>query len=363
MMKSLEIIIFFPSIESGGADKNLFMISNFLSKKFRKISIVTSSNKYKKKFKNINFISPASMFWEKFGRNLKTLISVIYLIKTILFKKNIIVFSFQSNIISIIICKLLSKKIITRSNSFPNDWTKNLVKKIIFKNIYQLADKTIVNSIAIKKKFNYFYNVNPFHIYNPIDKSRIISLSKKKIKNIYKYKKSLKIIIVGRLSKEKDHITFLKSLKILNNKINFEALILGSGIYKEKIERFILQNKLKNNVKLVKFKSNPYPYISKSDILILSSLHEGLPNVLIEAAVLKTLCISTNCETGPKEILLNGKAGSLFKIQDAKGLSKKIVYFYKNKNLSKKLVNTAYKNINRFDYNQNLNLYFKIINN
>jgi len=196
MMKSLEIIIFFPSIESGGADKNLFMISNFLSKKFRKISIVTSSNKYKKKFKNINFISPASMFWEKFGRNLKTLISVIYLIKAILFKKDIIVFSLQSNIISIIICKLLFKKIITRSNSFPNDWTKNPLKKFIFKKIYQLADKTIVNSIAIKKKFNYFYNVNPFHIYNPIDKSRIISLSKKKIKNIYKYKKSLKIIFI-----------------------------------------------------------------------------------------------------------------------------------------------------------------------
>lgn len=363
MMKSLEIIIFFPSIEGGGADKNLFMISNFLSKKFSKISIVTSSNKYRKKFNNINFIGPASIFWGKFGRKLKTLISVIYLIKAILFKKDIIVFSFQSNIISIIICKLLFKKIITRSNSFPNDWTKNPLKKLIFKKVYQLADKTIVNSLAIKKKFNFFYKINPIHIYNPVDKSRIIGLSKKTIKNIYKNKKSLKIIIVGRLSKEKDHITFLKSLKILNNKIKFEALILGSGVYKEKIKRFILQNKLQNNVKLIKFKSNPYPYIYRSDILILSSLHEGLPNVLIEAAVLKTLCISTNCETGPKEILLNGKAGSLFKIQDEKDLSKKIIYFYKNKDLSKKLINTAYKNINRFDFNQNLNQYFETIKN
>ena len=53
-MKSSEIIIFFPSIEKGGADKNLFMISNFLAQKLDKVSILTCSRKYKARFKNIN---------------------------------------------------------------------------------------------------------------------------------------------------------------------------------------------------------------------------------------------------------------------------------------------------------------------
>ena len=80
---------------------------------------------------------------------------------------------------------------------------------------------------------------------------------------------------------------------------------------------------------MVSYKNNPYPYIKQSDILVLSSLHEGLPNVLIESAVLKTFVISSNCETGPKEILLNGKAGALFKVSNSKHLADKILYFKK----------------------------------
>ena len=84
-------------------------------------------------------------------------------------------------------------------------------------------------------------------------------------------------------------------------------------------------------VKMVSYKNNPYPYIKQSNILVLSSLHEGLPNVLIESAVLKTFVISSNCETGPKEILLNGKAGALFEVSNSKHLANKILYFKKEK--------------------------------
>ena len=94
--------------------------------------------------------------------------------------------------------------------------------------------------------------------------------------------------MAGRLSKEKDHKTFLKSLKILSKKLFFEAIILGSGDQERKINNIILNYDLQNKVKILSFRNNPYPYIKQSDILILSSLHEGLPNVLIEAAVLKT---------------------------------------------------------------------------
>ncbi len=86
-MKSSEIIIFFPSIEKGGADKNLFMISNFLAKKLNKVSILTCSNKHKAKFKNLKYIGPNSNIFDDVGRGLKTLISLYYLIKVIFIKK------------------------------------------------------------------------------------------------------------------------------------------------------------------------------------------------------------------------------------------------------------------------------------
>ena len=172
------------------------------------MSVLTSSNKYKSRFKKVKYIGPNSDIFENLGRGLKTIIATYYLIKFIFTQKKFLVISFQSNIFAILICKLFSIKIITRSNSFPNDWTNNFIKKLIFKIIYKLADKTIVNSKSIKSKFVKFYGINPVHIYNPIDKLKIISLSKNKIKKIYKSKNSLKLIMVGRLSKEKDHKTF-----------------------------------------------------------------------------------------------------------------------------------------------------------
>ena len=75
---------------------------------------------------------------------------------------------------------------------------------------------------------------------------------------------------------------------------------------------FIENNNINKNVQLIGYKNNPFPYIIKSDILILSSKFEGLPNILLEAQYLKKYIISSNCSSGPKEILMNGKAGDLF---------------------------------------------------
>ena len=77
---------------------------------------------------------------------------------------------------------------------------------------------------------------------------------------------------------------------------------------------------------------------------------------------MKKFIISSNCPTGPREILLNGKAGFLFNVGDYVKLSDLILYFSKNKkSLSKKIL-TGYKNLNRFDYSQNLKKYLNVIN-
>ena len=69
----------------------------------------------------------------------------------------------------------------------------------------------------------------------------------------------------------------------------------------------------------------------RSDLFILSSIFEGLPNVLLESLALNRFIISSNCPTGPSEILSYGKGGILFKIGDYKDLGKKIIFYKKNK--------------------------------
>ena len=103
------------------------------------------------------------------------------------------------------------------------------------------------------------------------------------------------------------------------------------------------------------------PYIKQADLFILTSKFEGLPNVLLESIVLKKMVISSNCPTGPKEILLNGKGGLLFKVEDYKDLSKKIVFYIKNKKKCQKMMNFSFNQLSRFDYKINLKKYLNIV--
>ena len=200
-------------------------------------------------------------------------------------------------------------------------------------------------------------------IFNPLNKKDIIRNSnvKSNEKFFKSQKKYLKILNIGRLTKQKDQITILKALNILKKKINFRFLILGRGVEKYNLQKFINENKLNSSVKLRGFKKNPYPIIKQTDIFVLSSRYEGLPNVLLEAATLKKVIFSTNCPTGPKEILLNGKGGFFFNIGNHYELAEKINFYYKNKKKFNSKINQTYNNLNRYDFKKNLQRYFSTI--
>ena len=359
-----EIIIFMPSIEGGGVEKNLFLISNFLSKKFNNVSLITTSHEFKNKFKSLKFIAPYFNL-NKYGRKIKYIFCLYLLLKQIIKNKNIVVLSFQANLYCILICKLLNTKIIVRSNSSPSGWSKNFLKKKLFKLLLGLADTIIVNSNDFKKEFKKRFNLNTIMIYNPLNKNEILTLSKKKIFFPFfdKSKNYLKIINIGRFTDQKDHLTLLKSVNELKNKINIRLLIIGRGVNYNKLIKFIDINKMNKIVKILNFKKNPFPYLKKADLFLLTSKFEGLPNVLLEAATLKKNIISTDCPTGPREILKDGRYGFLCEIENYKQISEKIIQFRsKNKKALNKITNLAYKDLDRFDYKFNLNKYYLEIN-
>ena len=94
-------------------------------------------------------------------------------------------------------------------------------------------------------------------------------------------------------------------------------------------------------------------FINKSDLFVLTSKFEGLPNVLLEALTLKKFIISSNCPTGPREILKNGKYGFLFETEDYKKLSELILKYSKNKSKFKNKIELGYKSLSRFDLDVN----------
>ena len=361
-MTQKRLILFIPSIEGGGVEKNLFIISNYLKDKIKNISVITVSNKFKNKFSGkIKFISPKADFWDKIGRRKKFFVGLFLLFFEILKDRNTLVFCFQGNVYCTLLCKLLGIKIIVRSNSAPDGWSQNKFKHIVFKYVLGSADKIIVNSLDFKKKFKTKFNIQTECIYNPLNKQEIIT--KSKTKNKIKFdKKKLNLINVGRYTDQKDQLTLLKAVNRIKDKIKFNLLIVGRGVEKKNLIKYIHENNLSRQVRLIDFQKNPFNLIKSSDIFILSSLYEGLPNVLLESQVLKKFIISSNCPTGPREILLNGKAGFLFNVGDYKKLSKLILSYSKNKKSFLKKISIGYKNLVRFDYKKNLDNYLKIIN-
>ena len=363
-MNTKNIVFFMPFIGGGGVEKNLFLIANFFSKKSRKIKICTYSDKYKKKFdKKIEFLTPKFNFFENINLRIKYILCLLTLSRFLYNNNDTIVFSFQANIYCILDCKFFNIKIVSRSNSSPSGWYHNYFKKKIYKKIISYADVVIVNSFEFKKQMEKNFKIKVKCIYNPLDTKKIIKLSKlnKKLKFFSSGKDYLKIINIGRFTKQKDQLTLLKAVANLRDKIRFELLIIGRGSEENNLKKYIIKNNLKKFVKIKKFMDNPYPALKRADILVSSSIYEGLPNVLLEALTLNKFIISSNCPTGPKEILLNGKGGLLFKVGDYIDLSKKILYYSKNKNNLKKKLSNSIKNLDRFDYMLNLTKYYNLL--
>ena len=166
---------------------------------------------------------------------------------------------------------------------------------------FGMADKIVVNSDDFEREFKKYFNLKSIRIYNLMeDQPRLKKLYNQKVKfNFFdKNKKSLKIVSIGRLVSQKDHITILKALNLIKEKKNFKFCIIGKGIEYNNLQKYIISNNLRNKVKLIGYKKNIYPFLKKADIFILSSLYEGLPNTLLEAVSTGIPIISSNCKTG-----------------------------------------------------------------
>ena len=359
------LIIFMPSMEGGGVEKNIILISNFLVNYIKNITLITFDKKFSKFFdKNINIIYPKNLKKKNYSKYFKYFVCLKILVREIFKAKKSLVFSFQANIYCLMLSKLLNFRIIIRSNSSPSGWNKNFIKNLIFKFFLKRANSIIVNSLEFKNELKNKFNANANVIYNPLNKNEILKRSKEYVNfNFFKSKKYLKIINIARFTDQKDHITIIKAFNVINKKIDSKLLLMGYGQNQNLIINLIKKYKLNKKIKILPYQNNPFKYLKMSDVFVLSSLYEGLPNVLLESLTLKKFIISSNCKTGPAEILKKGKFGLLFVPGDYHDLANKIIYFYKNKKKLKKKTEEGFNSLDRFDLEKNCLKYLKIIKN
>lgn len=355
-----DLVLFYPSFERGGVEKILIN----LIKKNTKFNITLISSKSAKKsikLKNVNFVEVIQKIKIPYlhPRYLSAINASIILFRYLgIANEKTVIHSMQSNVAAIIVGILKGNKVIIRNSENPiysflysdNKFFSfiSLVLKFFF---YNFADGIITNSIGSKKSLEKFVS----------QKKKIVTIYNPYLEKINKIKNKKKnyLLSIGRLQKQKDHETLLKAFYIFSKKFKkYKLLILGKGKLEMKLKKLAKKLDIQQKVIFKGWIRNTTPYLKRSKLFILSSIYEGLGNVLIDAINYDVPCISTNCHSGPSEILLNGKGGYLVKIRSPNLLAKKLIYCVENYELALKKNETGKKKLDRFYIKNQSKKYF-----
>ena len=203
--------------------------------------------------------------------------------------------------------KLNKNKATRRLNRYKTNYNKqNIIA------VSQGVKDDLLNNIKIKSNITV--------IYNPFNFSNIKKLAfKSALVNI----ETPYILYVGRFAAEKRYDVLLDAWQLL--RLNMKLLLMTNP--SKEIQKMINERGLKESVQIIGCKDNPYPYMHQSEMLILTSDREGFPNVLVEGLICGTRVISTDCPSGPREILTGDLEKFLVPMNNPQLLAKKIKHF------------------------------------
>jgi glycosyltransferase involved in cell wall biosynthesis len=206
--------------------------------------------------------------------------------------------------------------------------------------LYRLADNIVCVSKGAAKDYQAFYRLSKDKIrviYNPIDLHEISILSQCQVEHPWFIDKYLPVIVcVGRLSPEKGFDYLLRAFAELIHKVPCRLVIIGQGIEELSLKALTHSMQLDNAVDFVGLQSNPFKFIARSDLLVVSSIYESFGMVIIEAMSCGIPVVSTDC-TGPSEIISSGVNGILVPCQNATALVVALETILTNKEYSAKI--------------------------
>lgn len=170
------------------------------------------------------------------------------------------------------------------------------------------------------------------------------------------------ILAVGRFEWQKDYTTLLKAFQKVRE-VNKEVglFILGEGPLANDMKQQARALGLNNAVCFAGFDKNPYKYMANCDVYVLSSLHEGMPGVLVQAMACGAPVVSTDCPTGPNELIKDGENGFLVPVQSPEILAVKILELLSDQKIALTFSQTAPKAVDRFKENEAIASYFDFL--
>ena len=233
------------------------------------------------------------------------------------------------------------------------EYIKKNIIKLLVKILYYKADLIAGNSKELSKDLSKYVKKKVHTLYNPCFYG-----FKKKI-NTANFQKKITILNIARLDFQKDHYTLLKAISLTNIKNQIKLVLVGSGENFDRIKNFATKNKI--DLKIFQNEKKLDRFYLKADLYVSTSLYEGLPTTMVEAASYNLPIISSNFRSGCKEILNNGKNGYIFKVKDSVKLAILIEKFFQDKKNFIKRTKKFKNSLRKFSYKKNIHIFQRLL--
>ena len=360
-----KIFIVLPSFDTGGAQQFVLNLCSFLKNEEIDVTVIalrkSKNHIYTDRFKTIdvNIID----FQKK--RASYSFVLLRQYIKE--YRPNVVLSTVHNVDLLLAIIKLTLNKfqLIIRKASFP--YKKGFKEKVLHYDRIQnlISDRIVVLTKEMKDHYINELKVNEEKlvvINNMANKEIIFEASKEKNELEFKFERDkFYIIAVGRLVYEKGYDILLKSYSLIKKKYsNIELILIGEGNEQKHLEDIICKDNIMG-VHFMGFQKNPYSYISRSNVFVLSSRHEGFPNVILEAFACKIPVVATKCTSGPREIITDQHNGLLANVDDIEDIANQIEKIYTNEINVNQIIDTAYKGLENYSLNKIGAVYMRII--
>lgn len=311
--KKCPIVFLINSLCEGGAERAMLTLSKHFVKEGHRVTILALS-------KNNFYTIPQGVevvYLSQMNDSLSGLIKMFYMpyhawkVKEYVKKNRVDLvqsYLFRANFVNLISSMLGSTQVIHVVNRsvvsrFFKEGLSGKINLFLIRHLYPKADRVIHISMQMKDDFNshFFRQKNEKVIYNPYDIKAVLSQSNEPVEDFKFESHKRYLITVGRLIPLKRFGDVLDVMSRLE--LDIELILLGDGEERVFLEERAKELSIEKRIHFLGQVANPFKYIKKSDIFISSSSVEGFPNVLLESMLCETMVISSDCLSGPREIL------------------------------------------------------------
>jgi glycosyltransferase involved in cell wall biosynthesis len=244
----------------------------------------------------------------------------------------------------------------------------DIINRFLIGKLYPSSQSIIAVSYGVKRDLIENFNIPEEKvsvIYNPYDIDDIKIKSQEEVKHKWLNNQEYQTIItVGHLEKPKNYTLLIKAYKKAIEELpNARLIIIGEGSELKRLTNLVSIFDLTNKIDFTGKLKNPFSYISRADLFVLSSDTEGFPNVLVEAMICGCPVISTDCPSGPNEIIEHGKNGILVPTADEKAMSEAIISLIQDNELRNSLIAYAKYSAHNYSLEIILKQYYQVLSN